>query len=71
MAHAGRITAIIGPNAAGKSTLIRCVIGALRPLAGAARIDGVPAHRLRGRALAYDGSAEHVLTYQSPVNPQL
>src|SRR6185369_15473495 len=31
---AGRITAIVGPNAAGKSTLIKCVLGLTRPDAG-------------------------------------
>ena len=39
-AEAGRITAIVGPNAAGKSTLIRCVIGVLRPGEGGVLIDG-------------------------------
>ncbi len=47
-----RITAVIGPNAAGKSTLLRCAIGALRPTQGRALIDGVPAHQLRTRRLA-------------------
>lgn len=32
--ESGRVTAIAGPNAAGKSTLIRCIIGVLRPAAG-------------------------------------
>jgi iron complex transport system ATP-binding protein len=48
----GRITALIGPNAAGKSTLLRCAIGALRPDAGSARVDGQRASDLRGRELA-------------------
>lgn len=48
----GRITAVIGPNAAGKTTLLRCVIGALRPTEGRALIDGEPAHRLRTAQLA-------------------
>jgi Cu-processing system ATP-binding protein len=30
----GRITAVVGPNAAGKSTLIKCVLGLTRPDAG-------------------------------------
>jgi Cu-processing system ATP-binding protein len=30
----GRITAIVGPNAAGKSTLIKCILGLTRPDAG-------------------------------------
>jgi iron complex transport system ATP-binding protein len=48
----GRITALLGPNAVGKSTLLRCVIGALRPTAGEVLLDGQPAHRLRGRRIA-------------------
>jgi iron complex transport system ATP-binding protein len=51
-ARPGRITALIGPNAAGKSTLLRCAIGSLRPAGGVAMIDGRPAHRLSPRRLA-------------------
>lgn len=48
----GRITALIGPNASGKSTLLRCVIGALRPGSGSVLVDGRRASDLRGRDLA-------------------
>ncbi len=48
----GRVTAVIGPNAAGKSTLLRCLIGALRPVHGEVLIDGEPAHRITTRRLA-------------------
>ncbi len=48
----GRITAVIGPNAAGKSTLLRCLIGALRPSSGEALIDGEIAHRMSTKRLA-------------------
>jgi iron complex transport system ATP-binding protein len=48
----GRMTAIIGPNAAGKTTLLRCMIGALVPQRGAVLIDGAAAHRLHPRRLA-------------------
>jgi iron complex transport system ATP-binding protein len=51
-ATAGRITAVIGPNAAGKSTLLRCIIGGLRPTQGCVLIDGEPAHRLKTMQLA-------------------
>jgi Cu-processing system ATP-binding protein len=30
----GRVTALIGPNAAGKSTLLKCILGLVRPDAG-------------------------------------
>ena len=49
---AGRITALLGPNAAGKSTLLRCIVGLLRPTSGVVRIDGMAAHRIRARDLA-------------------
>lgn len=51
-AQPGRITALIGPNAAGKSTLLRCIIGALRPRIGAITIDGRPVRDLVARQLA-------------------
>jgi Cu-processing system ATP-binding protein len=38
----GRVTAIVGPNAAGKSTLIKCVLGLVRPDEGQIRLLGEP-----------------------------
>ncbi len=35
-----RLVALIGPNAAGKSTLFRCIAGMLRPGAGSVFLDG-------------------------------
>ena len=53
----GRITAIIGPNAAGKSTLLRCMIGALTPERGEIHLDGAPISsftpRRRASRIAY------------------
>ncbi|MCH8823755.1 MAG: ABC transporter ATP-binding protein [Planctomycetes bacterium] len=46
------ITVLIGPNAAGKSTLLRCIIGAIRPNSGKVLIDKMPAHKLSARVLA-------------------
>lgn len=51
-AEAGRITALLGPNASGKSTLLRLIIGALTPTEGEVLIDGKPAHRLRAAEVA-------------------
>lgn len=51
-AEPGTITAVVGPNAAGKSTLLRAAAGLLEPVAGAVRIGGDPVHRLPGRSLA-------------------
>jgi Cu-processing system ATP-binding protein len=51
----GRVTALVGPNAAGKSTLLKCLLGLVRPDAGTLIADGVevngdPAYR---RAIGY------------------
>jgi Cu-processing system ATP-binding protein len=48
----GHVTALVGPNAAGKSTLLKCLLGLVRPDAGTIQIDGVavsadPAYRHR------------------------
>jgi iron complex transport system ATP-binding protein len=40
------LTAVIGPNAAGKSTLLKCLAGLLRP-GGTIALDGMPIHRLK------------------------
>lgn len=39
----GRVTAIVGPNASGKSTLIKCILGLVRPDAGTLTVLGEPA----------------------------
>jgi Cu-processing system ATP-binding protein len=38
----GRITAIVGPNAAGKTTLIKTILGLVRPDGGILSFDGAP-----------------------------
>jgi len=48
----GRITAIVGPNAAGKTTLIKTILGMVRPDSGAVLVDDAvvgrdPAYRER------------------------
>lgn len=37
---AGRVTAVVGPNAAGKSTLIKCILGLVRPNSGTLAVLG-------------------------------
>ena len=41
----GKVTAIIGPNAFGKSTLLRGVSRLLHPLDGEFLLDGKPTHQ--------------------------
>lgn len=52
VATPGRITAVLGPNAAGKSTLLRCIIGVLKPDSGSVLIDREPSHQMKTRTLA-------------------
>jgi iron complex transport system ATP-binding protein len=48
----GRITVIVGPNACGKSTLLRALARLLRPKRGAVLLDGTSIHRLATRQVA-------------------
>lgn len=45
----GRVCAVVGPNAAGKTTLLRVLLGVVRPSAGRVMLDGVPVHRVSAR----------------------
>ena len=38
----GRVTALVGPNAAGKSTLLKCILGLVRADEGAITVHGLP-----------------------------
>lgn len=62
----GKITAIVGPNACGKSTLLRALARLLKPKAGAVLLDGEQIHRLRSREVA----RRLGLLPQSPVAPE-
>lgn len=48
----GRITAVMGPNGCGKTTLLRCIGGLLAPTAGGVAIDGKPVEDYPARTLA-------------------
>jgi iron complex transport system ATP-binding protein len=50
--RAGDAVALIGPNAAGKSTLLRTVAGLLRPMGGRVLVEGRPLASWRTEALA-------------------
>jgi energy-coupling factor transporter ATP-binding protein EcfA2 len=40
--HAGEVVAVLGPNGGGKSTLLHCLMGLLRPAQGSIRVCDVP-----------------------------
>ncbi|WP_029210153.1 ABC transporter ATP-binding protein [Arsenicicoccus bolidensis] len=48
----GRVTVVVGPNACGKSTLLRGLARLLRPLSGAVLLDGRPIHEQPTRTVA-------------------
>src|ERR1700686_2821043 len=57
-ARRGAITAIVGPNGAGKPPLLKAIAGLIRPTAGRVFVEGTdvtgpPAERLVGKGLAY------------------
>lgn len=51
-AKPGEILAILGPNASGKSTLLKLIAGALAPLSGRILLDGFVTHSLTPRTRA-------------------
>jgi len=51
-AREGELVAILGPNASGKSTLLRLISGALHPLSGRVELDGIEISRLDVRTRA-------------------
>ncbi|MGV2853354.1 ABC transporter ATP-binding protein [Glutamicibacter sp. AGC13] len=63
---AGKITSIVGPNACGKSTLLRSMSRLLRPRAGQVLLDGHDIHRMQPKALAKTLG----LLPQTPIAPE-
>ncbi|WP_082558238.1 ABC transporter ATP-binding protein [Kitasatospora sp. MBT66] len=60
------VTAIVGPNACGKSTLLRGLVRLLDPAAGSVTLDGSDIHRMPARTLA----KRMGLLPQQPVTPE-
>ncbi|GAA1965898.1 ABC transporter ATP-binding protein [Catenulispora subtropica] len=63
---ADAVTAIVGPNACGKSTLLRGLARLLAPAAGSVTLDGADIHRVPARTLARSLG----LLPQQPVTPE-
>lgn len=61
----GEVTMIIGPNACGKSTLLRALARLLRPTVGTVVLDGASIHRLPTKQVA----RQLGLLPQSPIAP--
>jgi ABC-2 type transport system ATP-binding protein len=55
--RAGSICGLIGRNGAGKTTVLKCVVGLARPSAGTISIDGAPVGPATFRKLAYVADA--------------
>ncbi|MEM7287336.1 MAG: ABC transporter ATP-binding protein [Actinomycetota bacterium] len=62
----GEITVIVGPNACGKSTLLRALARLLRPMSGQVVLDGEAIHSLPTREVA----RRLGLLPQSPIAPE-
>ncbi|HZY69035.1 MAG TPA: ABC transporter ATP-binding protein, partial [Devosia sp.] len=62
----GKITAIVGANASGKSTLLRAMSRLLKPRSGGVILDGTAVHRMPARQLARTLG----LLPQSPIAPE-
>lgn len=72
---AGKIAAILGPNGQGKTTLLKSVVGLLRPATGTAMLDGRLGYVAQRTEIAFSykvidivvmGRAAHVGMFQAP-----
>jgi len=63
-AHERELVAILGPNASGKSTLLRLISGTIAPLSGRVELDGEETSRLDARTRAQRIAVVH---QESPV----
>lgn len=69
----GRVTALLGANGAGKSSLVLGIAGALRPLAGSVRLGaqelvGTAPHKIRAKGVAAVPEGHRVLTDLSVID---
>ena len=61
----GEVVSIVGSNGAGKSTILRCISGLLKPMSGeiefmGERIDNIPAHKVVEKGIAHVPEGRHV-----------
>ena len=72
---AGKIAAILGPNGQGKTTLLKSVVGLLKPATGTAKLDGRLGYVAQRTEIAFSykvidivvmGRAAHVGMFQAP-----
>ncbi|MBC2640449.1 MULTISPECIES: ATP-binding cassette domain-containing protein [unclassified Rhodococcus (in: high G+C Gram-positive bacteria)] len=66
VAEPGRITAIIGSNGAGKTSLLNAISGFIRPESGVIEVDGTSISRLTAAAAARSGVSR---AFQTPAIP--
>ncbi|MEP1590857.1 ABC transporter ATP-binding protein [Sulfitobacter sp.] len=62
----GGLSAILGSNGTGKSTVLKTLVGLLKPTGGTItldgeRIDGLPAHEMAARGLAFVAQGKEVM----------
>ena len=62
----GSLSGIIGPNGGGKSTLLKTIVGLVKPNRGQVLVDGRPSHRMR-RTIGFVPQLEQV-DWHFPVN---
>ena len=55
----GSFTGVIGPNGGGKSTLLKTIVGLVKPSTGQVLVDGRPSHRMR-RSIGFVPQMEQV-----------
>lgn len=66
--RAGEVLALVGPNGGGKTTLLRCTAGLLKPQSGSVRLHGRPLYGPAG--MARDERARHLaVVLTDPVAP--
>ena len=69
-ADRGALTAILGANGSGKTTMVRCIVGLTRPTSGSIKIDGAEWTRLRGGELRKGRSRVGVIFQTTSIVPR-